>query len=316
MDVPYGERTYDGPHVTRDDDDVLIVNGVAPDENGDYYRCGFDTKGLPIDTYGNTFYPHAGSSTPTDGRCNETLKRWEERYGSRRYCQQYPKTDSTCCVRHQDQEHMKAKETFKHGLSVDSHKSVYQYLSPMKQVVLWAMFDDLLDESNFAYDPKYDEIAIDCTDGGEGTVSSQEVSEERLREVLPVDDDGCVRIEVPTATDYIDRARSLWLASIDGIKMENVQEVIMEEGMQRENVIDVAETSDGGFVELTEMVEHHLNLPYSRLTRDRRELLEYGGVGVDVASDDAPDQVVEIYDSPLDDEEEAFSFENAPDVHE
>lgn len=301
-DGGYGKSREDVPYRTRDDG-ILVINGVRPDDNGNYNRAGFDTQGRPIDSYGNSFCPHWGSFEPIDGRCNAPLNKWRIRYGKPKYCQQY--SNDGYCPKHNSQEHldMRAQELFKHGLHARSLKNVYEKIVPEKQALMWALFDDLLDESIFNFDADYREISIDCS--GTDAVAH-----------FPVDDEGMLNIEVPQPTEYNDRSQSLFLAAIDGVKMLNAQETILIDGLEVSEVTHADLKEDETYETIDQFSEHHLNLPYSRLTRDRKELLEYGGVGVDEASDDTPDQVVEVYDSPTDTADDAFTFESAPEIHE
>lgn len=301
-DGGYGKTRDDVPYRSHDDG-TLVINGVRPDDNGNYCRAGFDTQGRPIDSYGNSFCPHWGSSERLDGRCNAVLNKWRIRYGKPKYCQRYVSSDEYC-PNHRSQKYldMRAQELFKHGLYARSLKNVYGKVSPEKQMLMWALFDDLLGESLFNFSLDYREIAIDC----DGTDSAKQ---------FPVDEDNVLHLEVPQPTDYLDRSQSLFLAAIDGIKLMNIQESIMREGMEIEEITHADLDEDDNYVTLPQFREHHLNLPYSRLTRDRSELLAYGGVGVDEASDDMPEQVVEIYDSPTDTADEAFTVDAVADMH-
>lgn len=303
-DGGYGKSREDVHYRTHDDDGTLVINGVHPNDNGNYCRAGFDTQGRPIDSYGNSFCPHWGSLDEIDGRCNAPLNKWRIRYGKPKYCLQYPKSGSEYCSKHSGRENidMRAQELFKHGLYSQSLKKVYERVEPSKQALMWALFDDLLDESIFNFESDYREIEIDC----DGTSAEKQ---------FPVNDENVLKVEVPQPTEYLDRSQSLFFAAIDGIKLMNIQESILTEGIEVEETTHADLDSSENFVELKQLSEHHLNLPYSRLARDRSEFLEYGGVGVDEASDDMPDQVVEIYDSPTDTADEAFTVDAVADMH-
>lgn len=293
------------------DDGTLILNGVEPNEDGEYYRAGYDPYGRPIDPTGNSFRPHAGAAEPTEKRCNATLNKWEQRYGERRHCQSWASKETGFCTNHQNritednakEYQMKASHAVEHGLFTRSLENFYSHIEPNKQIYVWGLFDDLCDDSIFNFESEYREIEIDCSD--DDTVPASLTNENDV-----------VDLEVPTPMAQRDRAMSLWLAAIDRVKMINANAQILSEGVGIDKTTH-AELTEGGFVELEQEEEHHLNLPYSRLTRDVQEMLEYGGVGVEEADDDMPSQVVEIYDDPLDaGSDDSFTFEKAAEITE
>lgn len=298
------------PYQDYDEDGTLILNGVSPNDNGEYYRAGFDPYGRPIDPTGNSFNPWAGSEEPTEGRCNSTLNKWEIRYGKRRYCGSWPSKETGVCKNHQNriteenakEYQMKASHVVEHGLFSRSLENFYSHIEPDRQIYVWGLFDDLIDDSIFDFQCEYREITIDCSD-------TDAVPDEFK------DEDGLVELEVPNPSEHRDRAMSLWLAAIDRVKMINANAQILSEGVGIPKTVAAGMTEFGEEWRIEEEQEHHLNLPYSRLTRDIQEMLEYGGVGVDEAEDDMPSQVVEIYESPLDaGTDDAFTFDRAMEI--
>lgn len=176
-------------------------------------------------------------------------------------------------------------------------KSIFHFLdklSPLKTALAFGKFDDLLAES--IYDFEIEDtmlVSVDFTD-----------SDAKYLVAEYLDEDDNLNIDVPITTAKRDQATSLLLAAMDAIKMLNIQAKLAEADMEMETTADseyiFGEDGDGHWVELTEKTEHHLNLPYSRLVRDRTELLQYGGVGIEKPeeSDETPSQVIEFYDSP------------------
>lgn len=297
---------------TYDDDGTLIINGIEPNEDGEYYRAGYDPYGRPIDPTGNSFNPWAGESEPVDGKCNATLSKWAIRYGSRRYCQMWPLEDKDSCYNHPNriteenakELQMKASHVVEHGLFTRSLENFYTHIESDRQIYVWGLFDDLIDESIFEFQCEYREITIDCSD-------TDSVPEKFM------DDEERVDLEVPSPTERRDRAMSLWLAAIDRVKMINANAQILSEGVGIPKTVAAGINELGEEWEIQEEQEHHLNLPYSRLTRDIQKMLEYGGVGVEEADDDMPSQVVEIYDDPLDaGSDDSFTFEKAAEITE
>lgn len=269
----------------------------------------------PTDSRGRQYNPYAGSQTPTPGRCNRKLRFWEERYGEPRYCCQIPQkykfpSGSEYCRNHKGQENldMKAQELFEHGAFSKSLGHFFEKISPLERVLAWAMFADLLEQSIYDFEPEWNTETFDFS-------LPSDIWEERYKyekHVPPeiraqLDDDDVLHVEVPNVTEYQDQAMALWNAALDGILMTRMNATRSKKGGQSittEHAQLTAppsehDSSPQKFKTIEEWTEHHLNLPYSRLVRDRKELLEYGGVGVEEAKDHEPEAVIEYYDDPL-----------------
>lgn len=259
------------------------------------------------DEYGD-YDPDAGNPRPVEGNCNAVLDHHESRYGEKRYCARdankylsgtdYP---HTYCRTHKKRYNvdMRAKELLQHGLFSSAIDTYFELLDPWQQLIAYGTFESLLVDSVFEYSPEYDEVELDFADTDETPTVPEEVR-----------DGDVVIIEVARPTEYPDRALALWIASCDTVKMLDAQARVTAAGMETTSTEYaefttsqvVGENGDGtpkAWQTIEEASEHHLNLPLSRLVRDRKELLEYGGVGID-SEDDT--QSVEVSFEDFEDE--------------
>ena len=170
---------------------------------------------------------------------------------------------------------MRAKELLQHGAYTKTREHLYDKLDTWDQVLCHGIHESLLADSVFEFAPEYEEREFDFSD-------SDEVPPQ-------ADEDGKLTVEVPHATEKIDRAQALWLAAVDTVKAIRVNADIAAKGMEVETTshADLVFDDDGGaeYVTIEEKVEHHLNLAYSRLVRDKPELLSYGGVQTGTEAD-------------------------------
>jgi hypothetical protein len=240
-----------------------------------------------VDSNGYPYNPEAGSRSPQDGRCNAVLTNYAERYGERRYCGALPMAEIGADVDHgrcnnhaaQAQDATTAEEMLQHGAASKSRDHTYRGLDPWDKLLVHGVHESLLGDSTFDFAPAHELKEFDFTNAD---------IEPRSGHV-----DGSVyRFSVAHATQHIDRAMALWAAAVDGVKMMNVNAEIAEDAMSVESVEQAQLTSPTEadptqeFRTIETLKEHPLNLAYSRLARDRKELLQYGGVVVDGATSD------------------------------
>jgi hypothetical protein len=248
------------------------------------------------DEYGE-YNPLAGSPEPVDGRCNALLDHWRSRYGEKRYCTQYPQThfqrddwdaplEAHFCNHHSKRANvrMRAKEALQHGLFTKTREHLYDKLEPMDKLLCHALHESLLAESTFEFAEEFEEREFDFSE-------SNSVPEF-------TDADGTVTIKIPRATEHIDRSQILWCAAVDSMKMMKANAKIAADEMEVESTEHAQLTSPTDdnpsqhYKTIVEKNEHHLNLAYSRLVKDRKELLSYGGVVTGTEADEEDSSLV------------------------
>lgn len=271
-----------------------------------------DTQGKPRDSNSRRYNPYQGSVTPTAGRCNGVLSNWEDRYGEPRYCMRLPSKefgggsdDSEFCHVHKHYEvndalMERAREIFQHGLFSKTITHTFEKLSPWQQLSVLGWYDSYVAESDYDFDPTFEQFTIGFADFD---------GELPLEIAAMLDEDEQLHVDVPIPQAHENRAFALYRAAIMDIKAGLAERVILDTGddttvMERETVVSV--TDDGA--EITDMDEHHLNVPVSRLDSDRNDLLTFGGVAidsdadVDVTVNDPSDLVLDLEDSETVDE--------------
>lgn len=254
------------------------------------------------DEYGE-YESDAGMQSPKNGRCNAKLKHWVTRYGEPRYCGQTPKgcppagasnfdpdaAEGFCRV-HQYKKNwqMRAQELLQHGLYTKTREHLYDKCDPWDKLLMHGLHESLLDESIYEFAPEFTIREFDFSDS----------------DVQPpdVDEDGKIDIEVAHATESHDRAKCLWLAAVDTVKALNANARIAEDRMEVESTEHAQLTSptetnpSQAWKTIEHQKEHHLNLAYSRLIRDRKELLAYGGIQTGTEADvEENSQVIEEF---------------------
>lgn len=246
--------------------------------------------GQPTDSNGRRYNPHQGSVSPTEGRCNALLSAWRDRYGEPRYCMALPESTfvddgSEFCRNHKSRDALmkRAQELFTHGLYSRSIEHVLAKLPAWQKVQVLAYYESYLSESVYDFDGEEVPIEID-------------VGEEVPPFLAPEVTDGTLTIAYERPSEHTVRAVSLFRAALydimamdadrargpsanddDGVALETVDEIDLSE------VIDDIPDDADAVVEQEE--EHHLNLPVSRLDKDKSEFLEFGGVPVESDAD-------------------------------
>ena len=278
----------------------MTDNDTATDPAGNTYptswydEADLDENGYLTDSNGRDYRPNQGSLEPIDGRCNAPLTNWRERYPERRYCGQIIPVgqDWTFCSTHRSRESMKsAREMLDTGLFTESFDHLYEALDPYKQIMAYGLWSSLMEDSEYSFETTTEAETFDFSD-----VDCPAPPE--------ANEDGVVALTVEYPSSHGDRGLHLWCAALDTVKMVTVQSKIMSE--TNGGVMENTETTQAQltspteddptqeFRTIEELSEHHLNLPYSRLTRDREKLLRYGGVSVDQAATSVGGDVDEL----------------------
>jgi hypothetical protein len=236
-----------------------------------------DADGQLTDRKGRQYSPFAGNIKPIEGACNARLNNWAERYPRPRYCANTVLTDSGYCRIHDNlRPQMNAKEALQHGLAAKTRDHVYNKLDPWKQLMAHGLHEDLLDRSRFEFAQEFTTREFDFSD--------VEVEPDIREQDGPVFEFDCVY-----ATEHVDRSLTLWAAAMDSVKMLHVNSIITADEMRVKQTSEAQltappsehDSSPQQFKTIEEWGEHYLNLPYSRLARDRKELLKYGGIVID-----------------------------------
>lgn len=217
-----------------------------------------------------TVDPPRGSPMPREGKCGMPLKYAEKRYGEKRYCNMWQLTDGITCHFHTNMTNIMDNwsEMIEHGAFAQKYLIFVEKLSPLKFIFAVEMFSGLLEMSELAFDVEHEVREIDTTD-------SIYISEDSVTVTLPI----------PTNKQTSFNAAELWEASLDQIKMQNIQETLFDDGMESETI--TATSDDSGTITdtIVEKREHHLHLPLSRLTKDVKNHLKNGGI--DINGDDS-----------------------------
>lgn len=238
---------------------------------------------LPGHTYEKDEYGEydvdAGSATPTEDRCNAVLKHTMSRYGETRYCTRLPENcfiegGSYFCRTHKSHESlMEQAKNVEHMAFITSYLYIFDRLPTHKRVIAIELYRSFLSESVFNFELEEVDYVLDLSDA---TWTQAEEHE----------------MKFPVPTNHKARARALWYCALQYMQIESISETIFKDAFQdgfaigeRETIVTVTE----GGNEITDKSEHHLNLSLSRIVKDHKDLLKFGGVpmqGSDEASDD------------------------------
>jgi len=211
-------------------------------------------------------------------RCNAVLEDSYQRYGEARYCGQYPLNNQEFCWTHRGRRQISAQnvnERVKHAAQVEGYRRFLNRLPPYKKVIAITTFKSLREDSVFDFD-----------DGN----ATEHVVEVNTSEADWTEQD-VVEIDIPLgSTDRQAREKALLAAACELMKIESMNEQLFhdafdpdKEGGVGEREVTLTVTDSG--VEITQMEEHHLNLPLSRCSSDFENYLEFGGVGVEDEDD-------------------------------
>lgn len=270
--------------------DISDGDGVPTDKAGNEFPTDWfddddlDERGQLVDSNGNKYDPFAGAMEPISGKCNAPLTNWRERYPSIRFCTQFvPNVDGQRrCRNHKNRGSLmkSAEEYVQTGVFSKTADHQFEHLDPYNKLLGWGLFESLMGDSTFEFAPESEQRTLDFT--------------ETVQQAPPEANNGILEVEVSYPTDYADRAVALFCAAMDSVAMLEVRSMTMAGGrsdeagtMESEETADVlVDPNTGEQEEITNIVEHHLNLPYSRLVKDRTRLLEYGGVTTDSETSD------------------------------
>lgn len=225
--------------------------------------------------------PPRGMDEPQDGRCNAVLRRTQQRYGETRYCGMLPvgtfgdATDydhAEYCKNHQPYaiSMERASELVRHGAFGQNYVVFEKALEPHEFIFSVEMFGGLLERSQYDYDVTEKRRKIDTTDSD-----------------LINDDEVVVTLPMPDNPQYEQAAQELWFLCLDEIVEQRMQRIRITQGVDSNHVVATAD-DDGVITDrIEERSESHLNLPISRLSKDKKERMKMGGIEVGVDEDDS-----------------------------
>lgn len=264
------------------------------------------------------YHPDAGSPHPVSEEdvdyvpCNAVLRYTFDRYGERRYCTAMAIENFTkhgvdtdyehpdFCKNHQSRAALmkQHEENFKTGAHAKSHEHIFQHMPPHKQLLANDLYKSLLDESTYAFDAEEVELEIDVADN----------------DFAP--DADVLVLDHPVPTEHKVRGKALWFAAVDFVTMQAIKEeqfrVAAEETVEGRKLV-VGETrsvvaTDDDFTEVAD--EHHLNIHLSRITKDYKEHMKFGGVTYD-ADDEGGDMQTREWVAVVEPDEESPAPETA-----
>lgn len=250
---------------------MSICSQVAPTQPVSNTHMPSD-KNTHSDEHGD-YNINAGTTSPKQGRCGAVLRHTMSRYGEKRYCGQLPEKTfveggSDFCRLHKGLME-KHRENFKTGAFVKSYEDLFDYLPAHKKMVAIDLFRDLMEESKFDFEEEDSAWEIDTSEADWWDGDSVEVE-----------------FPLPTAHQY--RAKSLWYAALEFIKIENVDVQIFKDAHNSKYAtgerLKVVGVNDDGEAQY-DKDEHHLNTTLSRMIKDHQTLLKTGGVSTDTAED-------------------------------
>jgi len=240
--------------------------------------------------------PPRGSPAPIEGRCAVPLRYSEKRYGETRYCMSWQLTDEQFCKKHLGMKSMMENwsEMIEHGGFAQKYLIFVKKLSPLKFIFAVEMFGGLMEMSDIDYEVTHEVRNLDTSD-------SQFLEEGSVEITLPI----------PTNKSATFNASELWQAALDEVKIQNMQEVIFDDGVEKEAVSQTADMEGTITDTITEKREHHLHLPVSRLTKNIKEHMKNGGISMN-DDDDSTVLTFQKNDYTLDVEpdDNGFDLEN------
>ena len=181
---------------------------------------------------------------------------------------------SSFCKNHTERESLmeRASDAFSHGIYAKTIRHVFDKLSAWQKLVVLAFYDSYVQESRYDFEATLHDYTIDFGDFDE---------ELPLEVAAQLEDNETLSIGVPVPTERAVRGFALYRAALKDMSASLAErETLPDEdtaAMERETVVSV--TDEGR--EITDVAEHHLNMPISRVDNDREDLLRFGGVDVD-----------------------------------
>lgn len=202
--------------------------------------------------------------------CNRVLKFTFERYGERRWCTGLSNNEDDTCKHHKHRLAMEEQQrkNFKTGAFTKSYDDIFEYLPPHKKVLANEIFRSLIEESVYDFSESFEEREVDTT------------------EWLEIDGDS-VTIMHPVPQQHEARCMALWFASLDFVVMQNIRmeqfKVAATEGTAVGEKEFEQEAESGQVYTIID--EHHLNLTLSRVQKDYKEHMKFGGVPSEIEAD-------------------------------
>lgn len=217
--------------------------------------------------------PPRGSPEKQDGRCNATLKYTEERYGETRYCSRTPywpaddsdEEPSEFCKVHKGFDALmeRAIELIRHGYFGRNYALFEESLDASEFAMAVDMFAGLLESSQYDFNVDTEVYIVDASD--DPFIEDEEI---------------LVEVYYPQSEKYKTQAQELWYFALDEVVEQRMQNIRLQQGVSTSHVVATAD-EDGAITDrIEEGSEHHLNLPISRLTKDKKNRLKIGGVEV------------------------------------
>lgn len=255
-----------------------------------------------LSDYMGEYDPFGGNRVPLEEKCNAHMRLWESRYGEPRYCSQsvFRKPDDDkqkkvffggFCYTHQNRQNIMktAEETLQTGFYAKTIDHLFENIDGWHLLLAHGLFEYLMGESAYTFAPEYEVREFDFSDS----------------EMSPAFADGdTAEIKVAYPTDHPDRAVSLFQAAMDRVNMLTIKAEVSggpkplqsrtTEHAQLTAPPSEHDSSPQEFLTIEEWTEHHLNLPYDRLVRSQDDLLEYGGVGVEIEDENEGMDVDEL----------------------
>lgn len=247
----------------------MARKGMKEDDHGEYNpNAGYHR---PVEK-GETITKNGEEKTINWKPCNAVLKYTMERYGEKRYCLAMAKDnfkgqEGDHCKHHQarvETLQQRHQDSVKHGAHVKSAQRLFEYLEPHKQIIAVDLFESLLEESRFEFEVDTVAHVINTSDSS-------------------FTDEDEVYVSFPIPTVKTNRAKALWFAALDFIVMENIREEQFRVAAEEDLAIGEKEferEAESGEV-YTVVDEHHLNLDLSRIQKNYKEHMRFGGVSLD-----------------------------------
>lgn len=227
----------------------------------------------------------AGSKTKPDPNdykyepCGFVLRSTYDRYNEQRFCEGMARSnfglDQEACKHHvsrtTDGWVQNKADRFTSGAHAKSKANVFRYMQPHEQIVTNDLYQSLVEESVYDFATEIEHLTIDVE--GEDFGGSAD-------ELL---------MDHPIPTNHETRCKALWYAALDFISMQSIRKEQFREVLEDENVDAIGErwqvVASGEQGAVYDKDEHHLNLPLSRLQKDYKQHLKFGGVTVDPTAD-------------------------------
>ena len=276
---------------------------------------GDHKDGYEVDSNGRGYDPDTGNPEPVDGRCNALLTNYEERYGEPRYCgkvipQRNGEYLHQTCKNHRGQEALmkSAEELMQTGAFSQTIDHVFDKYPAWKKVTAHGLFESLMGQSTYEYAVEYEPKSFDFSDSDFKPLFVDQDGDSLY------DENDQLEILVGYPTEYSDQALALYQASIMSIMQVDVLSTINDAKVENADRPMESKTTDYAqlsappnehdpspqeFITLESWSEHHLNLPYSRLIKDRPKLLEFGGVVTDAEPEQGDTSSLSIDDIEL-----------------